>query len=81
MPKVNNTNTGKIYTPLPELHEALDKLKNGEKVLCNNTKEEILRTRENLTKRRHELPEADDHLDYIEALLIAEANGQLSFKI
>lgn len=79
MSRVNNDNI-KVPTPLPELYAAIDNLKQGEKVLCNNTKEEILRTRENLTKRRHEIPGADSHLEYIEALLLAEANGQLMFK-
>ena len=79
MPRVNNIDT-KVETPLPQLREALAKLKPGEKVYCNNSKEEILRTRENITKRRHEIYGADSHLEYIEELLMAEAQGQLSFK-
>lgn len=79
MPRVQNVDT-KAETPLPELREALQRLKSGEKVKCNNSKEEILKVRENITKRRHEIHGADSHLDYIEALLLAEAQGQLEFK-
>lgn len=79
MPRVPNVDT-KIETPLPQLQEALRNLKPGDKVRCENTKEEILRTRENVTRRRHEIYGADSHLEYIEALLLAEAQGQLEFK-
>lgn len=79
MPRVRNVDT-KAETPLPELQKALNNLKPGEKVYCNNTKEEIMRTRENLIKRRHEVHGADSHLEYIEALLLAEASGQLNFR-
>ena len=79
MPRVNNVDT-KATTPLPELQKALSELQNGQKIFCPNTKTEIMKTRENLTRRRHESPGADHHLEYIEAMLIAEANGQLSFK-
>jgi hypothetical protein len=79
MPRVRNVDT-KTETPLPQLQEALSRLKPGEKVSINNTKEEILRTRENITKRRHEIYGADSHLEYIEAILMAEAAGQLQFK-
>jgi hypothetical protein len=81
MPAVRGKNYDtKTETPLPRLREALENLKPGEKISCDNTKDEILRTRENLTKRRHEIYGADSHLEYIEALLLAEAQGQLSFK-
>ena len=79
MPRVNNVDTV-AETPLPQLRAALEVLKPGEKISIANTKEEILRTRENLTKRRAEIPGADSHLEYIEALLVAEASGQLNFK-
>jgi hypothetical protein len=79
MPRVLNDNTS-AETPLPQLQEAISKLNPGEKVFCANTRNEILKTRENLTRRRAEIPGADSHLEYIEALLIAEANGQLFFK-
>lgn len=79
MPRVQNVDT-KTDTPLPQLREALQALKPGEKVRCDNSKEEILRVRENITKRRHEIYGADSHLDYIEALLLAEAQGQLEFR-
>ena len=79
MPRVQNVDT-KTETPLPQLHEALRNLSSGQKISIGNTKEEILRTRENLTKRRHEIYGADSHLEYIEALLLAEAQGQLEFK-
>lgn len=55
-------------------------MKPGEKVQCDNSREEILRIRENITKRRHEIYGADSHLEYVEALLLAEAQGQLVFK-
>ena len=80
MGRVRNERT-RADTPLEELSSKLKSLSPGEKVLIENTKSDILRTRENLTKRRAEIPGADDHLDYIEALLIAEAEGKLQFKI
>lgn len=79
MSRVNNLDT-KVETPLPELRKLIESLPSGQKIQIENTREEILRTRENLTRRRAELPGADSHLEYIEALLIAEANGQLQFK-
>jgi len=77
--RVRNTDTT-AETPLPRLYELLRNLPNGQKIRIENTKEEILRTRENLTRRRHEISGADSHLDYIEALILAEAQGQLEFK-
>jgi hypothetical protein len=79
MPRVNNVDT-KAETPLPELQKAITNLKPGEKVQCPNSKAEILRIQENLTKRRHEIPGADSHLEYIEAMIIAEAEGKLEFR-
>jgi len=67
-------------TPLAELNEKLKNLPQGDKIFCPNTKEEILRTQQNLTRKRAEITGADSHIQYIEALLIAEANGQLTFK-
>lgn len=80
MPRVPNVDT-KVETPLPQLQEALQKLPTGQKVFIANTKEEILKVRENLTKRRHEIYGADSHLEYIEELLVAEASGRLEFKV
>jgi len=79
MQRVKNVDT-KAETPLPELQKALDALKPDEKVHCPNTKTEILKVQENLTRRRHEIPGADAHLEYIAAMIIAEANGKLEFK-
>lgn len=79
MPRVNNVDT-KSETPLPELRKALDNLKPGEKVTCPQLKSEILKIQENLTRRRHEIPGADSHLEYIEVMIIAEAEGKLEFK-
>lgn len=80
MGRVRNGNTS-AATPLEELKVKLTELSPGEKVLIENTKADILRTRANLTQRRAEIPGADDHLEYIEALIIAEAEGKLQFKI
>jgi hypothetical protein len=77
MSRVQNYNT---VTPLPELQKVISSLPKGEKIFCPNTKEEILRTRMNLTRRRAEIVGADSHLEYIESLLLAEANGLLVFK-
>jgi hypothetical protein len=77
--RVRNVDT-RAETPLPQLQESLRNLQPGQKVHIENTKEEILRTRENITKRRHDIPGADSHLDYIEALIMAEAEGKLEFK-
>ena len=79
MPRVNNVDV-RAETPLSELNRTLNDLQTGQKASCSNTKEEILKIRENLTRRRAEIPGADSHLEYVEALLIAEANGQLEFK-
>jgi len=79
MPRVANLDT-KAETPLPQLQQALQSLKPGEKIQYGNTRAEILKIRENITKRRHEIVGADSHLEFIEALLIAEASGQLDFK-
>jgi hypothetical protein len=77
--RVQNVDTT-ADTPLPQLREAINNLQPGQKIHIANTREEILRTRENITKRRAEIPGADSHLEYIEALLVAEASGQLLFK-
>jgi len=79
MARVNNA-VSQAPTPIGELHAALDKLEPGKKVHINNTKEEILRTQRNLMSRRAEIPGADSHLEYIEALLIAEAEDKLEFR-
>lgn len=79
MARVNNIDTT-AETPLPQLKAALEALGPGQKIGVDNTREEIMRTRENLYKRRHEIPGADDHIEYIEALLLAEAQGHLDFK-
>lgn len=79
MPRVRNAGT-RAETPLPQLEEALANLKPGEWIACSNTKDEILKIRENLTRGRSEIPGADDHLDYVEALLIAEVDGRLRFR-
>ena len=79
MPRVKNVDT-KTETPLPQLQDAISALQPGQKVSIANTKEEILKIRENVTKRRHEIHGADSHLEYIESLLLAEAQGQLEFK-
>jgi TusA-related sulfurtransferase len=79
MTKVLNANTT-VPTPLPMLREALENLKPGQKVNVEMTREEVLRTQRNLLQRRHEIPGADSHLEYIEAMIIAEADGKLSFR-
>lgn len=79
MSRVNNVDT-KVETPLPELQRALANLKPGEKVSCPQSKSEILKIQENLTRRRAEIPGADSHLEYIEAMIIAEAEGKLEFR-
>lgn len=78
MPKVLNANTS-AKTPLPELQEKLSTLKPGEFITFPQSKAEVLKARENLTRRRHEIPGADDHLEYVEACLVAEASGKLKF--
>lgn len=79
MPKVLNLDT-KVDTPLPQLREAIANLKPGEKVSFGMSREELLRTQKNLMQRRHEIPGADSHLEYVEAIIIAEAEGKLSFR-
>jgi hypothetical protein len=65
--------------PLEELNAALVALKPGQKVQCPNPKSQIIKVKENLTRGRADIPGADHHLEYAEALLLAEANGQLEF--
>jgi len=79
MARVNNLDS-QAQTPLATFNKTLNDLRPGQKAFCPNTKDEILKIRENLTKRRSDIPGADSHLEYVEALLIAEANGQLEFK-
>jgi hypothetical protein len=69
-----------VATPLSQLRAAIDKLEPGQKVRIENTKEEILRTQRNIGMKRAEIAGADAHLEYIEALIIAEAEGKLEFK-
>lgn len=80
MPKVKNLDE-RVETPLPRLNELLRTLPIGQKIYIDNTRDEILKIRENLTKKRAEIPGADQHLEYIETLLLADANGQLQFKL
>lgn len=80
MARVRNASDEKVATPLPELHRALASLKPGEKVQCPNSREEILRIRENLTRKRAEIVGADHHIEYIEAMIVAEAEGKLEFR-
>lgn len=79
MPRFNNTDPQAEMT-LSSFNQTLSNLQPGQKAFCPNSKDEILKIRENLTKRRADIPGADSHLEYIEALLIAEANGQLEFR-
>jgi hypothetical protein len=79
MTRVQNHDTN-ADTPLPQLRTSIQNLLPGQKVNVGNTRSEILKIRENLTKKRAEIPGADSHLEYIEALLIAEAEGKLEFK-
>lgn len=79
-PRMTTDPTANIPTPLPQLRQALANLRPGERVKCDNTKEEILRTKDNLMRRRMEINGADSHIEYIDALLVAESAGQLEFK-
>ena len=79
MPRVKNTESDTKITPLSELEDKLSKLSPGEFVTFPQSKAEVLKVQENLTRRRHEIPGADAHLRYVEACLIAEAGGKLKF--
>lgn len=78
MPRVNNLDA-QVQTPLPQLQSLLAALRPGEHVTVEQTKADFLKVKENLTRRRHEIPGADNHLEYIDACLIAEASGKLKF--
>lgn len=78
MSRVNNFAT-QVPTPLPELNAALKTLEPGQKLKINNSRHEILKIQENLLKNRSTITGADSHLEYVEALLLAEANGKLEF--
>lgn len=79
MPRINNATSDTQGTPLAELESKISGLKPGQHITFPQTKGEVLQVKENLTRRRHEIPNADAHLTYIEACLIAEARGQLKF--
>ncbi|NBT35732.1 MAG: hypothetical protein EBT03_09385 [Betaproteobacteria bacterium] len=79
MPRVNNTASDTDSTPLAELEQKLQALSAGQFVTFPQSKSEVLKVRENLTRRRHEIPNADAHLAYLEACLLAEAKGKLKF--
>lgn len=80
MARVRTPESDAVETPLKLLRENIAALEPGKKVFCNNTKDEILKVQRNIGMRRAEIPGADAHLEYIEAMLIAEAEGQLEFK-
>lgn len=80
MPRVNNTTSDTSATPLAELEEKLRTLQPGQRITFPQSKGEILKIRENLLRRRHEVSNADAHLQYLEACLLAEASGKLEFK-
>jgi hypothetical protein len=69
-----------MTTPIETLRTALSQLQPGQRIQFSNTKEEILKIRENVTRNRSTIPGADNHLEYIEALLVAEAENRLDFK-
>ena len=79
MPRVNNAVSNTDSTPLAELEQKLQTLSPGQFITFPQSKSEVLKVRENLTRRRHEIPNADAHLAYLEACLIAEAGGKLKF--
>ena len=79
MPRINNATSNTTATPLAELEEKLGALQPGQVITFPQSKGEVLKVKENLTRRRHEIPNADGHLAYLEACLLAEANGKLRF--
>lgn len=79
MPRINNATSDTSKTPLSELEEKLNALQPGQHITFPQSRGEVLKIRENLTRRRHEIPNADAHLSYLEACLLAEAQGKLQF--
>ena len=69
-----------MTTPIESLRSALASLQPDQRISFPNTKEEILKIKENLTRNRSTIQGADTHLEYVEALLIAEAENRLVFK-
>lgn len=79
MPRVNTPESAPAETPLAELEEKLATLQPGQHITFPQSRVEVVKVKENLTRHRHEIPGADAHLAYIEACLLAEARGQLKF--
>lgn len=57
-----------------------DAKKTGVKLAIGNTREELLRIKENVTKKRMDIPGADAIVEYIEEVLIAGHEGHVTFK-
>lgn len=54
--------------------------KMGTTLSIGNTRDELLRIKENVTKKRLDIPGADAIVEYIEEVLIAGLEGHVTFK-
>ena len=57
-----------------------DARRKGISLSIGNTRDELLRIKENVTKKRLDIPGADAIVEYIEEVLIAGLEGYVTFK-
>jgi hypothetical protein len=57
-----------------------DARRRGVSLSIGNTRDELLRINENVTKKRMDIPGADAIVEYIEEVLIAGLEGYVTFK-
>ena len=57
-----------------------DARRRGISLSIGNTRDELLRIKENVTKKRMDIPGADAIVEYIEEVLIAGLEGYVTFK-
>jgi len=57
-----------------------DARRRGTSLTIGNTREELVRVKENVTKKRVDIPGADAIVEYIEEVLIAGLEGHVIFR-
>ena len=83
MPKLIKESAGSVESErvLNEFRVNLaDARRRGTSLTIGNTRDELLRVKENVTKKRVDIPGADAIVEYIEEVLIAGLEGHVIFK-
>ena len=83
MPKLIKESAGSVESEkvLSEFRVNLaDARRRGTSLTIGNTRDELLRVKENVTKKRVDIPGADAIVEYIEEVLIAGIEGHVIFK-